>query len=220
MTESSREVTRAVLDQLLADVDAGAWRLGKTRADVLEAATISLHTAIEESRVLELLAGATPEAPPHDKDAREEFFKSLIKQRLALVRKHAAQESGGRSPSLRRIADDVQISHSQIDHLLKGRLSARVHEIDTLERHFRVPKGFLSMPEGEALAAYLQDLVEKALPAAAIRAGIEAMGVTQVALRHTGDGTPDLRDLVPIFDALAARERVQGREEQGQPRQP
>jgi hypothetical protein len=217
-TAAGHEATAADIAQLLAEVDAGAWPLGKTRDDVLEAKTISMHTFIRESRVCELLDGADPEVPPHAKKPREEFFKSLVKQRLELVKERINEAPAGDGFSLRRVAEGVDLSHPTIDHLLKGKHSPRLDYAYALERHLKLPRGILSTPEGDALAAYLRKVITEALPALSIMADIEEIGGGKVSLRHTGDEAPALRDLVPVFKFLAARERAK-RAQREQPEQ-
>ncbi len=211
VNDPSREVTAAEIADLLAQVDQGAWRLGLSRDDVLDVQDISAATGIEPDRVRELLQGAEPQQPPRDSEARTVFFRSLLAQRLAFVRNRLPKTSP-KDDSLRAIGSETDLSYTQVDHLIKGRRSARVEHITSLERHYRLEHGFLSKPEGEALADRLRKIVNEGLPAAAVIEGLRELGAGQVALRSTGsDMPPSIKDLVPVIDALVARTRAQQR---------
>lgn len=74
-----------------------------------------------------------------------------------------------------------------------------------------MPHGFLSRPEGDALADHLLK-VKEGLHAGAVLEGLRALGGEQVSLRRTDDGTPSLEGLVEVVDALVARKRILDRE--------
>ncbi|GAA2254193.1 hypothetical protein GCM10010145_22750 [Streptomyces ruber] len=207
------EVTAADIAQLLAEVDGYAWRLGRSRHDFLDPALICEQTGIAEDRVRELLEGAEPQQPPREKTAREAFFRTLVAQRLTLARRLRARGTPAAREGLRTIAGGTGISSTQVAHLLNGDRSARLDHVWRLEEYFGVPEGFFSRTEGEALGAHLRKMARVDLPVLVLRTGMQEMDATGVALRATGDLSPEetLRQLVPAFDALAARLRAQDR---------
>lgn len=205
-----REVTAADIAQLLRDVDAAAWRLGyEGRGPVLDVSDIARKTGIGPGRVRELLDGAEPEPPPRENKAREAFYRRLVSQRLDALRRRNPDSPDGES--YREIGDEVDLSHSLIGHLVNGKRSSRPEYSSPLETRYGVPHGFLSRPEGDALADHLLK-VKEGLHAGAVLEGLRALGGEQVSLRRTDDGTPSLEGLVEVVDALVARKRILDRE--------
>ncbi|MFF5566180.1 hypothetical protein ACFY7Z_06400 [Streptomyces sp. NPDC012623] len=206
-----REVTAAGIAQLLRDIDAAAWRLGyEGRDSVLDVPDIARNTGIGPVRVRELLDGAEPERPPRENKAREAFYRRLVSQRLDVLRRRDTGSPDGES--YREIGDEVDLSHSLIGHLVTGKRSSRPEYSSPLETRYGVAHGFLSRPEGDALADHLGKIKE-GLHAGAVLEGLRVLGGEQVSLRSAGDGAPSLEGLVEIVDALVARKRILDRGE-------
>lgn len=201
---TSHEVTAADIAQLVRGVEAVAFRLGVELDEILDADHISAQVGIEADRVRELLDGAEPQHPPRDSRERETFYRDMVSQRLGLLRAR-------RPDSYRQIGHEVNLTHSLVEFLVKGKRSARVEYSSPLEEHYGVEHGYLSKHEGAALADHLKKTMD-GLRAAAVYEGLQTLGGKQVALRHTGDGAPSLEDLVTVVDTLVARMRIQQRD--------
>ncbi|GHI97997.1 helix-turn-helix domain-containing protein [Streptomyces olivaceus] len=200
MTELPREVTAAEIAQLLQRIDGAAERVGFARADVLDVEDISNATGIEPERVRELLSGSEPVQPPREKRARESYYRHLVMQRLDRLR--AGQ-------SYRKIGDAVGLSHAMIGNLVNGTRSAQVDYSSPLEELYGVDHGFLSKPEGLALAQHLAK-VKEGLIAAALHDKMLTLGAERVALRHTDNQPPSLETLLDTLDSLVAQKRSSG----------
>ncbi|WP_309049329.1 hypothetical protein [Streptomyces sp.] len=197
MTELPREVTAADIAQLLQRIDEAAERIGYGRADVLDIEDISTATGITPERVRELLDGAEPEVPPRAKKERESYYRQLLKQRLNRLR--AGQ-------SYRKIGDAVDLSHAMIGNLVNGTRSAQVDYSSPLEELYGVGHGFLSKPEGLALAEQLTK-IKDGLIAAALHDRLLTLGGERAALRHSGDQAPSLETLLDTLDDLMSQSR-------------
>ncbi|MEU2462040.1 hypothetical protein ABZ604_31225 [Streptomyces sp. NPDC012473] len=195
MTDLPREVTAVEIAQLLASIDSAAERVGYGRGDVLDVADISAATGIGPDRVRELLDGAEPEQPPQAKKPREDYYRQLVMQRLESLR-------GG--ASYRTIGNAVDLSHAMIGNLVNGTRSTQVDYSGALERLYGVPHGFLSRPEGIALADQLTK-IKDGLIAAALRERLLALGGERAALRHSGDEPPSLETLLDTLDEVMAK---------------
>jgi hypothetical protein len=198
-------VTAADIAMLVRGVEVAAFRLGVELDEVLDAEHISAQVGIAANRVRELLDGAEPQHPPRDALAREAFYREMVSGRLGLLRAR-------RPDSYRQIGHEVNLTHTVVEFLVKGKRSARVEFSSPLEEHYGVEHGYLSKPEGVALADHLKKIVD-GLRAAAVYEGLQALGGKQVALRHTVDGTPSMEDLMAAVDALVARKRIQQRDD-------
>ncbi|MCF3128933.1 hypothetical protein [Streptomyces olivochromogenes] len=216
MTDLPREVTAADIAKLLNSVDRAAWRVGyDSRDSVLDADEISVATGIASARVGELLDGAEPEQPPRGHDAREAYYRRLVGRRLNLLRSRA--EEAGEAQSYRRIGDEVDLSHTLVGHLVNGTRSAKVDYSSPLEERYGVPHGFLSKPEGSALAEHLTK-IKDGLLAGALHRGIRMLGGQRAALRHTGDAPPTMETLLEALDDLmAARTDIQDSQAHSEP---
>lgn len=124
MNDRPSEVTAADIAQLLREIDKAALRLDKHRDEVLDIEEISAATGIRPGRVRELLAGAEPEQEPRVRELREEFYRRLVSQRLDDLRKkgNPASPTGD---SYRAIGSEVNLTHTLVEFLVKGRRSAR-----------------------------------------------------------------------------------------------
>ncbi|NGO40631.1 hypothetical protein [Streptomyces ureilyticus] len=202
MNDSFGEVTAADIAQLLRDIDKAAWRLGYARDEVLDLKEVSRAAGIKPDRVRELLDGDEPQQPPRTKKEREAFYRQLVGQRLDLLR------SGD---SYRTIGDEVDLTHSLIGDLVNGERSARPEYSHPLETRYEVDHGFLSKPEGRALADHLAKVKEGLLAGALLEGLQELGGGQQVALRHAGKEPPTMEELVEAMDALVARTAIQRR---------
>ncbi|MGW5042130.1 hypothetical protein ACWEQK_28635 [Streptomyces parvulus] len=196
MTEPLREVTAADIAELLRRIDEAAERVGYGRADVLDAEELSRATGIAAERLRELLDGAEPEWPPREKRARESYYRQLVMQRLDRLRTP--------EQSYRKIGEAVDLSHAMIGNLVNGTRSAQVDYSGPLEELYGVPHGFLSKPEGLALAEQLTR-VKDGLVAAALRDRLLTLGGERAALRHAGNQAPSLETLLDTLDGLLAR---------------
>ncbi|MFE9966439.1 hypothetical protein [Streptomyces sp. NPDC005525] len=213
MTDLPREVTAEYIAQLLHEIDKAAQRLGyQGRRDVLEIEAISQATGIEPRRVYELLGGAEPQLPPRGSKARETFYRKMVGQRLDMLRKRAADPASPNGDSYRDIGSEVDLSYTLVGHLVNGERSARVEYSSPLEEHYEVDHGFLSKPEGTALAERLAKLRD-GLKAGAVYKGLQTLGGEQAALRHTGEEVPSLDTLLDVVDALVAEHRSRQRKD-------
>lgn len=204
------EVNAAKIAALVAAIDQAAFRLGYSGTEVLDVEELSVDTGLAPERVRQLLEGAEPEQPPTgSKDEREAFYRKLVGQRLSFLRKRA-DPSSEHGEALRVIGDEVGLSHALVSRLAKGTRSARVDYSSPLEARYQVPHGFLSQPEGPALADRLEK-IKDGLWASVLREEIAEFGGKQMALRQTGGQPPSLEELVSIMDAVKARQRIQNR---------
>ncbi|MEU3855066.1 hypothetical protein [Streptomyces sp. NPDC029554] len=207
------KVTAADIAQLVDAIDRAAFRLGYDgAAEVLRVEELSADTGIEPERVRQLLEGAEPEQPPtgNKNGEREAFYRQLVGRRLTFLRKRADPTSE-HGESLRPIGDDVDLSHALIARLSSGERSARVEYSSPLEERYGVPHGFLSKPEGPALADRLSKFSD-ALWASVLREEMMAWGGKEMALRQVGEERPPTyEELVGVMDLISARKRIQQR---------
>ncbi|MEU3984622.1 hypothetical protein AB0F77_31950 [Streptomyces sp. NPDC026672] len=191
---------------------------------MLDVEHIRQQTGIPPHRIRALLRGAEPVQPPREREPREFYYRDLVSERLDYLRQRAlapADASGGRKfvttpqpGSYRQIGSEVDLTHTLIEYLVKGKRSARVEYSSPLEQYYEVEHGYLSRPEGPALADYLKSQIN-GLYAGVLHSSIEFLRGGQMALRHTGEEPPSLRDMVTIMDALVDAERQRRDENPG-----
>ncbi|MFD4412488.1 hypothetical protein [Streptomyces sp. NPDC058475] len=203
MNDLPREVTAADIAQLRREITKAAWRLGYELDAVVPLDEVSAASGIGPDRVRELFDGAEPQQPPRTKKEREAYYRQLVGQRLDFLRSRNGD-------SYRTIGNAVDLTHTLIGDLVNGDRSARPEYSHPLEDHYGVDPGFLSKPEGRALADHLAK-VRDGLLAGALLEGIQALGGEAVALRDTGTEPPSLSALLEVVDGLVARTRIQQR---------
>jgi transcriptional regulator with XRE-family HTH domain len=215
-----REVSAADIASLVDAIGRAAFRLGYDTSEVLDIEEISEATGIEPQRVRELLVdGVEPQQPPSGSEAREDYYRRLVGQRLDLLRRRRRKATAPTKETYRQIAEEVDLSHTLISHLLSGKRSARVDYSSPLETRYGVPHGFLSKPEGLALADRLK-AIKDGLLAGVLHESIYTLGGKQMAMRQSGEAPPSLEDLVEAMDALIARTRIQERKRTEAPGEP
>jgi hypothetical protein len=201
VTDLPREVTAAHIAQLLKAVDDAAKRAGyEGRGDVLDLADLSEKTGIRQGRVLELLTGADPEQPPKTGKEREAYYRRVVGQRLEMLRTRKADSD----QRLRTIGEEIDLSHTLVGHLVNGTRSTRVEYSSPLEERYDVPHGWLSKPEGQALAECLTKL-KNGLLAGAMYTTLKALGGQEAALRYTGSEPLTMELLLGVAEELEAR---------------
>lgn len=207
MTALPREVTNADIAGLLESIDKAAKRVGYAgRGDVLSLDELSRDTGIPQGRLLELLTGAEPEQPPRGAKEREAYYRRLVGQRLSFLRKRA-RPNAPHGEATRDIGDELQVSNQLIAHLSNGTRSSKEEYGRALEARYGVEHGFLSKPEGLALAERLVK-IRDGLVAGALHQQIMALGGERAALRHTGEEPPTLETLLEIMDAVIAQRQA------------
>jgi hypothetical protein len=215
---NAREVTAADIARLLRELGEAAKSVGKSLDEVLDIEHICQETGIPQERVHELLSGEEPRQPPRDATEREAFYRELGSGRLQYLRElakktHEADDKpSSTSPqpgSLRTIGSIVGLSKQVVDNLVKGKRSFREEYSRPLEEYYGVDHGYLSKPEGPALADYLKKQIN-GVYAGAMHRRIAELNGGQVAFRSMGE-TPSMREMVKIMDELLAARRQGGR---------
>ncbi|NUQ96181.1 MAG: helix-turn-helix transcriptional regulator [Streptomyces sp.] len=167
--------------------------LGLTWDRLVKADAASYATGISEQRVLERLAGA-----PADHEVPR------FCDRLTFLTETRRDERGKRI-SYRKIAAKAGITTAAVSYLIHGRSEPTQKVAAALERALRVPPGWCSLSEGEALAGYVAPLLRHLraqVRAVEAWAELSARDVESVSLRTSADigAAPDLlAELLPTL---------------------
>lgn len=157
--------------------------LGLTWDRLFTAKDVSYATGVTAERVTLRLAGAPAN---HERPRFCDRLRFLQETRL---------DRRGKKRSLRKIAGaaDVDITHAGVAHLLSGRNEPGREVAAALERVFKVPVGWCSLSEGEALSAYIAPLL-KQLRAVQRWSELQGRDVRAVSARSSADLSqmPDL----------------------------
>ncbi|MFE0138049.1 hypothetical protein ACFWY6_41835 [Streptomyces sp. NPDC059037] len=189
--------------------------LGLSWSSILDFKSISYTTGVTPARVHARLAGLPPRAE------RQRFAERL--RFLCETRR----DPRGKKYSLRSIAAgvDFKLTASAVSHLLNGRNEPGRDTAARLERFFKVPVGWCSLSESEALVLAISPVLERMEGAKnavhAVAAELQAHGVVSVEARSTGQVSQDpdlLRQLMPtVLSALAEVRAAEG-DKPGAPR--
>ncbi|GHH82458.1 transcriptional regulator [Streptomyces sulfonofaciens] len=141
------------LPALAARVSALADRLRIPRAEVFDAARLSVASGVPEELVEPLLGGRTRGCV---------CLQDRFVQRLALLRR-TRRKPDGRRYTQQEIADAAGMSRQQAGALINGDRRPTMEHCAAIQRFFGVHAGFLTADDPEALAMALQHTEQELL---------------------------------------------------------
>ncbi|MFF0007487.1 hypothetical protein ACFYQT_29135 [Streptomyces tibetensis] len=175
--------------------------LGLSWSDVLsDLEQVSYATGVTPERIMARLEGAPPRTDP-----------VTFAERLSFLHE-TRRDANGKKFVLRVIAEtiaaeqNVKLTASAVHHLLHGRNEPTRQTAAWLEKYFKVPVGWCSLTEGEALAAYVGARLTPLRAAQDTLRALQNRGVTAVSARSAGDLARQpglLADLLPTLLAVA-----------------
>ncbi|EFL29505.1 predicted protein [Streptomyces viridochromogenes DSM 40736] len=203
VTDAAPEPAAVVEDQFTPWLKEGNQllaQLGLSWGDVLsDLDQVSYATGVTPERIKARLEGAPPRTAP-----------ATFAERLTFLHE-TRRDANGKKHVLRVIAETiaseqkVKLTASAVHHLLHGRNEPTRQTAAWLEKYFKVPVGWCSLSEGEALAAYVGARLTSLRAAQDTLQALQNRGVTSVSARSTGDLAKQpglLADLLPTLLAV------------------
>lgn len=175
--EQTAESGRGSLAHSIQSLENLLAEMGLDRS-VVDLDRLSHQAGIPLQRVTELLKD---HAPP-----REETPQEIFVRRLNFLRETRRKDSGRRLTQ-DEIGEGAGISHGQVGFLLKGQRSPGMWAVSALEGFFKVPAGFLTASDEEALDRALKPVLEQLLHLAVLK----GRGISAFAMRSNSDCAGD-----------------------------